>query len=115
VSVSLRFANGSVASLNYFATGDKALPKEHVEIFGAGSVGILDDFRQASLIRNGKRREWKPKVQEKGFDQEIAAFIGAVRTGGAAPIPLESLVATTRVTFAIEESLRTGQPVTLSR
>jgi hypothetical protein len=53
-------------------------------------------------------------AQEKGFDQEVAAFAAAVRQGGALPIPLASLIATTRATFAIEASLRSGQPVAVS-
>jgi hypothetical protein len=34
--------------------------------------------------------------------------------GGDPPIPLRSLVSTSRTTFAIEESLRSGTPVALS-
>ena len=111
VCIVLRFADGSVASINYFATGDKALPKEQVEVYGGGGVGLLDDFRALRVVRGGKTREWKPKRQEKGFDQEVAAFLQAGAQGGAWPIALESLVATTRATFAIEESLRTGRAV----
>jgi predicted dehydrogenase len=110
LSIVLRFAGGSVASINYFATGDKSVPKEHVEVYGGGAVGILDDFRRLTIARGGKRQEWKPRTQEKGFDQEIAAFVAALR-GGPAPIPLESLVLTTRASFAVEEALRAGAPV----
>lgn len=48
--------------------------------------------------------------QEKGFDQGIPAFFRAVKTGGELAIPLPSLIATTRATFVIEESLHTGHP-----
>jgi predicted dehydrogenase/threonine dehydrogenase-like Zn-dependent dehydrogenase len=111
VSISLRFPRGSIASINYFATGDRALAKEQVEVFGGGAVGILDDFRSLALLRGGKRTERKPGGQEKGFDGEVAAFLAAARDGTAMPIPAASLAATTRATFAIEESLRTGRPV----
>jgi len=114
VAITLRYRGGSIGSINYFATGDKSFPKEMVEVYGGNGIAILDDFRQLTLTRNGKRRKVRKLAQEKGFDQEVAAFLTAVRKGGEPPIPLESLVSTTRATFAIEESLRTGRPVTVS-
>lgn len=110
VAVTLRFADGSVATVSYFATGDKSLPKERVEVFAGGVAGVLDDFRALTVYRNGKPHETRPRRQEKGYDEEVAAFLGALRDGGEPPIPLRSLEATTRATFAIEESLRTGAP-----
>jgi polar amino acid transport system substrate-binding protein len=111
VTITLRYRGGSVASINYFATGDKSFSKEHVEVYGGGGIAVLDDFRLLTLTRDGKRRRVKRMTQEKGFDQEVAAFLRAAKAGGAWPIPLEALVSTTRATFAIEESLRTGRAV----
>ncbi|MBX6364612.1 MAG: bi-domain-containing oxidoreductase [Gemmatimonadetes bacterium] len=105
---------GSVASIAYVSSGDRGFPKERVEVFGGGGVGVLDDFRELTLSRGGKQRVIAAKRQEKGFDQELDAFLATVRSGGAPPIPLESLVVTTRATFAVEESLRTGLPVRLA-
>jgi predicted dehydrogenase/threonine dehydrogenase-like Zn-dependent dehydrogenase len=113
VAITLRLAGGSVASINYFATGDRAHGKEHLEVFGDGGIAILDDFRRLTLTRDGRRRRVRHMTQDKGFDQEIAAFLAAVRSGGEPPIPLRALATTTRATFAIEESLRTGRPVLL--
>ncbi|HEX7118533.1 MAG TPA: bi-domain-containing oxidoreductase [Longimicrobiales bacterium] len=111
VAVTLRYGGGSIASIDYFSTGDRSFPKERVEVYGGGGIAVLEDFRTLTLTRGGKRRRVRKFSQEKGFDQEVAAFLSAVRTGGEPPIPLRSLVATTRATFAIEESLRTGRPV----
>jgi predicted dehydrogenase len=49
--------------------------------------------------------------QQKGFDQEAAAFIDALRAGGPMPVPFEQLVAVTQTTFLALESLSTGAPV----
>jgi predicted dehydrogenase len=111
VTIALRFGNGSVASINYFATGDKSFPKERIEVFAGGTLGILDDFRELIVSRNGTRTRKRKLSQDKGFDQEIEAFLRSVREGISPPIPLDSLVTTTRATFAIEESLRSGAPV----
>lgn len=111
VTVSLRMRGGSIASVNYFSSGDKSYPKERLEVFGGGAIAVLDDFRELTISRDGKRKSVKKLSQDKGFDEEIAAFVAAVKSGATHPIPLASLVATTRATFAMEESLRTGQPV----
>jgi predicted dehydrogenase/threonine dehydrogenase-like Zn-dependent dehydrogenase len=111
VVITLRFHGGSVASINYFATGDKSFPKERIELFGGGAIGVLDDFRQLTISRGGRRKRWRRLSQEKGFDEEVRAFLAASRGEAEPPIPLRSLVLTARATFAIEESLRTGLPV----
>lgn len=110
LSVILRMARGSVASIDYFATGDRSYPKERVEVFGGGAVGVLDDFRTLTVQRNGEPTRSGGKAQDKGFDTEVSEFLASLETGSP-PIPLHSLAHTTLVTFAIEESLRTGAPV----
>lgn len=110
VSVTMRFAGGSVASLSYFSTGDKSFSKERVEAFGSGGAAVLDDWQSLMITRGGKKRTRKLLAQDKGYDGEIAAFLDAAR-GGRAPIATASLAATTRATFAIVESLREGRAV----
>ncbi|MGH7703158.1 MAG: bi-domain-containing oxidoreductase [Gemmatimonadales bacterium] len=110
----LRFDGGSVANIGYFATGDRTFPKERIEVFGGGAVGVVDDFRSLKISRNGRRSGRRRLTQDKGYDQEIQAFLQALRTGGAPPLPIASLVATTRTTFAIVESLSTGRPVRIA-
>jgi predicted dehydrogenase/threonine dehydrogenase-like Zn-dependent dehydrogenase len=115
LTATLRFVDGSVAGIGYFSTGDKAFAKERVEVFGGGAVGVLDDFREVTVSRDGRRSRARRSSQDKGYDQEIAAFLRAVRDEGPPPISLASLAATTRVTFALEEALRTGAPVRFVR
>lgn len=113
VTITLRLTGGAIASIDYFATGDPSHPKEYLEVYGGGTVAVLDDFRRLTVRHDGKRERTRRFSQQKGFDQEIEAFVAAVRTGGNPPIPISSLAATTRATFAIEESLRTGAPVSV--
>ena len=40
----------------------------------------------------------------------MEAFVEAVRTGGPMPISVDSLLATTRATIAVGESLLSGRP-----
>lgn len=110
VTFQMRMADGSVASVHYFALGDRGLPKERIEVFGSGGAAVLDDFRRLEIYRAGRRRVVRVRGQDKGHTGELDAFLDAITGRSAPPISLESLVRTTAVTFAVEESLRTGRP-----
>jgi polar amino acid transport system substrate-binding protein len=109
-TVNIRFEDGSVGSLIYVANGDTSCGKERIEVFGQGSTAIIDNWREAVLASKGKQRRVKAEGG-KGHAAEMSAFIRAAAAGGDSPIPLEEAVATTRCTFAIVASLRSGQPV----
>jgi predicted dehydrogenase/threonine dehydrogenase-like Zn-dependent dehydrogenase len=111
--VSLRFADGSVASVAYLSAGDKAHPKERLEVFGGGRVAVLDDFRSVHVTRDGKSKTHKLGAREKGQGAALAAFLRCIREGSGDPVDVSSLFNTTRATFAAMESLRTGMPVEL--
>ena len=48
--------------------------------------------------------------QDKGQRAELAQFVEAALAGAGMPIPVESLVAVIRATFAVRESLLSGRP-----
>jgi polar amino acid transport system substrate-binding protein len=110
LSVIVKLSDGSVGNINYFANGDRSFPKERVEVYGGGRTAVLDDFRMLETWREGKRKTTKRLAQDKGFDQELAAFIEATRTGGQAPIAWRSVALTTLATLRIEDALRSGRP-----
>jgi len=109
VFITLRFADGSNGSIAYLSEGDKALAKERVDIFAEGRTFVLDDFRRASAFKNGREEKLKLSNQDKGQADEVRAVCSMVIEGGPAPISLSELAATTRATFRIRESLRSGQ------
>jgi polar amino acid transport system substrate-binding protein len=111
VFITLRFADGSNGAIAYLAEGDRALPKERIEIFGGGKSFVIDDFRSAGAWKNGRESKTKLRAQDKGQQDEIRAVCAVVRDGGPAPIALDDLATTTRATFRVLESLRTGLPV----
>jgi len=113
VFVTLRTVDGSNASIAYLSEGDKALPKERIEIFGGGKSFVIDDFRSATAYENGREKTIRLREQDKGQREEIRTVMSVVLDGTAAPIALEDLKTTTRATFRIRESLRTGLPVEL--
>lgn len=109
--ISMSMSDGSISSIIYAAGGDASVAKEHVEIFCNNSVAKIDDFKSGELIRNRKTTKIGGRAQDKGHAAEIAAFLKAVRAGGAAPISLESLAATTLASLAAVESTNTGSSV----
>ncbi len=108
--ITLRHANGSVSNVAYLAGGDKAFPKERVEILGGNRVGIIDDFRVAEGWRDGKKRKLWSGTQDKGHAAELAAFVQAIQDGGQAPIAWNELRSTTLASILAVHSLRQGMP-----
>src|SRR5256714_1018347 len=111
VFITLRLADGSNASIAYLAEGDKSLPKELIEIFGGGKSFVIDDFRSSTSYQNGQKKTTKLREQDKGQREEIRASCAMILEGKPEPISLEDLATTTRATFRIKESLRTGLPI----
>ena len=46
VTINLKFHDGSIGTIHYFANGSKSFPKERLEIFSAGKILQLDNFRK---------------------------------------------------------------------
>jgi polar amino acid transport system substrate-binding protein len=111
VFITLRLADGSNGSIAYLAEGDRTMPKERIEIFGAGKSFVIDDFRSASVFQDERETKIKLRQQDKGQPNEIRAVCEVVRGGKPGPIALDDLAATTRATFRILESLRMGSPI----
>ncbi|HLG13558.1 MAG TPA: bi-domain-containing oxidoreductase [Blastocatellia bacterium] len=112
VSISIGMADGSIVSIIYAASGDAAVAKERVEVFRGRSVAIIDDFKSAEFVRDGRRKRLGGGTQDKGHAAEIRAFFEAARKGTAA-IPLASLVATSLTAIAAVEAIRSGATQTV--
>lgn len=114
LQVAITFADGSLGAISYSTAGHARFPKETFDVSGCGRSASLDNFTQASVwTPNGKDVKRSLLGQDKGQRNELAAFLDSVATGGPMPIPLESLVATTRATIATETSLLTQRSVAL--
>jgi predicted dehydrogenase len=112
VTVTISFKDGSIANLLYAANGDRAVAKEYFEVFCAGGIARLEDFKALHLSRDGKTETVKGR-QDKGHRREIELTVEAMKQGTPAPIPFEQLIEVTEVTLAIEEAIRTQRTVYL--
>lgn len=104
-SITLGFEDGSFGTIMYLANGAASFPKERIEIFSAGRVLQLDNFRKLKGYgwpSFGKMNLWK---QDKGQKACAKAFLQAVETGVPA-IPPEEIFEVARVTIEAAEQLR---------
>jgi len=103
VTFTLSFTDGSFGTVHYLANGHKSFPKERVEVFCAGRILALDNFR---LLRGYGWPGFKTMRllrQDKGHTAEVQKFIEAIKEGKESPISAEELFEVTRVSFEIEK------------
>ena len=87
----LRFADGSIGTVQYFANGSKTFPKERLEVFASGKVLRLDNYRKLQAWGIPGFRTRRSLSQDKGQQACCAAFLAAIESGGQAPIPAAEL------------------------
>jgi predicted dehydrogenase len=102
----LNYEDGSIATLEYFATGSKEFPKEYIEIHFDEKTIIIDDFKSIKGF-GVKVKEIKGHVSEKGHLKELE-ILNDVLQGKTSqwPIELWDMFQTTEVTFEIEKGNR---------
>lgn len=114
LTVTLSFADGSLATIIYTAQGDSSFSKERFECFASGTVIAIDNFLTLSVTEKGRTRTEKAKLgQDKGHRAELEAFVRAVTAGGTAPVDEAELIETSLATIAVLDSLREGRRVSL--
>ena len=106
LSIGLRFEDGSIGTINYFANGPKSLPKERLEIFSQGRALQLDNFRKLkgfSWPGFTKMNLWK---QDKGQNECASAFLNAIKGKTISPIPIEEIFEIAKVSIEIATNQR---------
>jgi len=113
--INLKMKNGSVGNIIYVANGDKSFSREKVEIFGKGSVGVINNYKSASFTRNGKTKSRKSYISmDMGYTDEMNALFNAIKNDEKFPISFEENIYTTLTTFRIEDSIREGKPMKIN-
>lgn len=112
-SIFLKYENGSLGVINYFANGNKSYSKERVELFYQGKNLILDNFRKlyGYGFKSGFRLSNKilSTKQDKGHNRQFELLTKRWQEGGEPLIPFDEIINTTRATFAAIESLKQGE------
>jgi predicted dehydrogenase/threonine dehydrogenase-like Zn-dependent dehydrogenase len=108
ISIQLQFADGSMANVLYLSNGHASFPKERVEVFCAGRVMQIDNFRRLRSHGPSTPRNKSLWRQDKGQTGLVDAFLAALRSGGQPPIPLAQCLEVSRTTIELAERLRSG-------
>ena len=106
LSIGLKFEDGSIGTINYFANGPKSLPKERLEIFSQGRALQLDNFRKLkgfSWPGFAKMNLWK---QDKGQNECAKAFLNAIQGKKTSPILIEEIFEIAKVSIEIATNQR---------
>jgi polar amino acid transport system substrate-binding protein len=105
--INLQFENGSIGNISYFSNGNKNLEKEYLEIFGAGQVITIHDFKEMEIYGSNKKTDSLSK-QDKGHKQEVSSFLNALEQGKLCPVSFEEIYHSMLCTFKVEESIALG-------
>lgn len=92
MSMVLSFEDGSIGTVNYFANGSKAYPKEMLEVFSVGRVLRLDNFRKLEGFGFKGFRKFKTRKMDKGHQAQFDMFVKRVEAGGEPLISFDEMV-----------------------
>ena len=104
ITFTMTFADGSFRTVHYLANGHKSFPKERVEVFCAGRILALDNFRVLRGYGWPGFKTMRLLRQDKGHTEEIKRFFEAIKSGGETPISAEEIFEVTKVSFEIEKA-----------
>ncbi len=105
VSLALSFADGSSGIIHYLINGHSSFPKERLEIFTAGKILQLDNFR---YLKGYGWREFKKMNlwrQDKGQGACIKRFVEGIEKGLPPLIPLNEIVEVSRVSLEMTQAI----------
>ena len=112
LNILIQFENGSSGVVAYYANGSKSMTKEYVEVFSAGISATLCDFKELKIFGTGKPKKEKLFNQNKGQKEMVNKFLNGLLNKGKAPIPFDEIVAVTKASFKVLESIkRAGEQI----
>ena len=101
----IRFADGSIATLNYSTIGSKRTPGERVEVFADGLTSVVEDFKRFSSFSNMKRAK-STLWARKGYEEQLRSFFKNIVSGES---PLVTVRDGARATIVCLEMMRSAQ------
>ena len=108
VFISVNFANGSHAAIQYFSETNQSLAKERIEIHGGGNSYIIEDFQ---LLRYLENNQDKSKVfsSGKGHKESLQIFFDYVKNTSENPFTWLELKSISRAGIYAQDFINSGQ------
>lgn len=113
-SVTIDYADGSLATVHYSAAGAHSMPKERVEVMSGGRSWVLDDFRSLTSFTSEGKRVHENRDGDKGHSALMSAVLDA--SLGLRPFEpgLGAAYAAQSVALAAVESIASGGVIVVS-
>ena len=104
-SILLKYEDGSNVVLNYFSNGSKSYSKERIEIYNQDRIIVLDNFIKTEAFGFKNFRGLRTKL-DKGHRNQFHELLKRVKFEGEPLIEFESIINTTKASFAAIQSLK---------
>lgn len=88
----IKFEDGSIGSINYFSNGNKAFPKERLEVFCDGNIHRLDNFKTLKSWGSNRYNDKNFYRQDKGQYFCAKEYIKAIQDGLESPIKFNEIL-----------------------
>jgi predicted dehydrogenase/threonine dehydrogenase-like Zn-dependent dehydrogenase len=108
-TVTLRFADGSLGTVHYFANGHRRFPKERLEVFAGGRTLVVDNFKRLHGYGWPGFKGLRTRRQDKGHRGLLEAFLAAAEGRGPLPIPVEELFEVSEIVLQARDLLTRAQ------
>lgn len=106
VSISLKFADGSIGTIHYFSNGSHKVSKEKLEIFTANKILHLDNFRKLKGYGWNNFKKYNLWHQDKGQNNCVNEFVNAVEVNKKSPIAFSEILEVSKIAIDISNSIR---------
>jgi predicted dehydrogenase/threonine dehydrogenase-like Zn-dependent dehydrogenase len=106
---SFRFADGSIATLNYSTIGSKQAGGESIEVFAQGVTSMVQDFKRFKSFANVPRK-LSTVWAYKGYEAQLRSFFESINRGEAPEITVRDGARATLVCLEMLNSAKTLAP-----
>lgn len=108
-SITVEYANGSVATVIYSGAGAGSMPKERVEVLRGGRSWLIDDFRSLTSWGAGGEQTEAGRGQDKGHAELMKRVLAACRGEQGFEPGLAAAYAAQSLALAALESIAAGE------
>ena len=98
-AISLRYEDGSLATIHYFAVGSNKLAKEYLEIHFDGKSLVMDDYKSLRAFGEAIKPMTTEKSEKGHFEEMEAVYDWLTGRSEGPPIELWDLFQTSEITL----------------
>jgi predicted dehydrogenase/threonine dehydrogenase-like Zn-dependent dehydrogenase len=101
----LKYPEGSVATLVYSSLGTRSMDRERMEVFAGGHAFVLEDYRRLRIY-GPEKNEVSLRTQDKGHARELEEVFNTLDSKPSSLITFEEGVEAMKTTFEVDSKLR---------